>query len=144
MRFVVNCVLGVAVAAGLVGCSRPDPHEKLLEEQTAVLKEALPLFRGVQDKASAAAAAPKLTELHRRFVELREQQKALGPSEVVKKKAYKAFLAAGLAVFQEWMRLGFTDPATGKFGTGVAGAEGIVKEWEDTMAALKEPLENSK
>ena len=144
MRFAANCVLGVAVAAGLVGCARPDPHEKLLEEQTAVLKEALPLFRSVQDKASAAAAAPKLTELHRRFVELRERQKALGPSEVVKKKAYKAFVAAGLAVSQEWTRLGFTDPATGQFGTGVAGAEGIVKEWEDTLTALKEPLENSK
>jgi hypothetical protein len=144
MRFAANSVLGAALAAGLVGCSRPDPHEKLLEEQTAVLNEALPLFRGVRDRASADAAAPKLTELHRRFVELRDRQKSLGPSEVVKKKAYKAFLAAGLAVFQEWTRLGFTDPTTGKFGTGVEGAEGIVKEWEDTMTALKEPLENSK
>ena len=53
-------------------------------------------------------------------------------------------MAAGAAVMKEWMRLKFSDPTSKKFSTGVEGAEGIVVEWEDTLAAMKEPLENSK
>jgi hypothetical protein len=114
----------------------------LLEQQTAVLKEALPLFQSVKDKTSADAAAPKLTELHQKFVELRQQQKELGQSDAVKKEPYRKLVAAGAAVTREWLRLQSKDPATGKFG--VEGAEGIVAEWGDVLKALKEPLENSK
>ena len=142
MRFVVLWLFA-AVVVSSTGCARPDPQTRLLEQQTAVLKEALPLFQSVKDRTSAEAAAPKLSELHRQLVDLRNQQKALGPSSAVKEKPYKAFLAAGGPVLQEWMRLGLRDPATGKFG-GVEGAEGIVAEWEDILEALKEPLENSK
>src|SRR5688572_6194392 len=119
MRFAIVAVAAVVCAPG---CSRSDPHTQLLEQQTAVFQEALPLFKGVQDKTSADAAAPKLTELHQKLVDLRNQQKALGPSENVKEKPYKRFLAAGAAVMQEWMRLAYRDPVTKKFG-GVEGAE---------------------
>jgi hypothetical protein len=142
MRFAVFGMV-VALVVSSAGCSRPDPHTQILEQQTAVFKEALPLFQSVKDKASADAAAPKLTELHQKLVELRQQQKALGRSEAVKQEPYKKFVAAGAAVAQEWLRLQFKNPVTGKFG-GVEGAEGIVAEWDDVMKALKEPLENSK
>jgi hypothetical protein len=97
------------VLGACVGCSKsppsPDPHEQLVADQTAKLREALELLKGVKDGPTAAAAGPQLGELRRQLTELFDREKQLGAWPKPDMKAVKGRNAAALGVVGEWTRL---------------------------------------
>jgi hypothetical protein len=120
-----------------VGCSKPaplpDPHEQLVADQTAKLREALGLLKGVGDEPTAVAAQPALSELRKQLSELFEREKQLGAWPKPDMKAVKSRNAAALGVVGQWVQL---LPLRDK-GEKIRA---IADDWDGLLTQLKESL----
>ena len=121
----------------LVGCnSQYATRQRLTKQIAEVVNEVADLLATVQDKASAAAAAPKLQELAARMSKLGEQFEALDmedemylgeENETVIAERGK-YIAAHVRLMQEQQRIGANQELR----------EGLGKAWRDLSGGMYE------
>jgi hypothetical protein len=125
-------------AAALAGCNSQHATRQRLTQQIAqVTSEAADLLASVQDKASAAAAAPKLQELMVRLTDLGEQFEALemedevylGDENEVILAEHAKYIAAHVRLMQEQQRIGANQELR----------EGLGKTWQDLTGGMYDP-----
>jgi hypothetical protein len=128
----------VVGAAALLGCnSQFATRQQLTQQMAQATSEAADLLATVQDKASAAAAAPKLRELMVRMTSLGEQFEALemedeiylGQENEAILTEHAKYIAAHVKLMQEQQRIGANQELR----------EGLGDVWQELTAGMYDP-----
>jgi hypothetical protein len=123
---VVLAILGLGICIYQAIAHPSGPHDSVLEEQTAILKEARPLLEGIKDRDSADAAKARLSELQVRMTASIEKEKATPRGAFGSQLTSRANSAAKQNVRDECRRL----QGSGSGQRRVEGTDEIVRVWE--------------